>query len=86
MISSWMPLLGSGLARPVKGEFAAAIRCMNTHRAPVLSVDVPSGLDADRGVPLGDAVTAPGNHYIRRNETGLDHRGRQATLGQDLLQ
>lgn len=51
-------LLGSGLTRPVKGEFAAAIRCMNTHCAPVLSVDVPSGLDADRGVPLGDAVTA----------------------------
>ena len=51
-------LLGSGLARQVEGEFAAAIRCINAHRAPVLSVDIPSGLDADCGVPLGDAVIA----------------------------
>ena len=51
-------LLGSGLTRPVEGEFAAAIQGMNAHPAPVLSVDIPSGLDADRGVPLGDSVIA----------------------------
>ncbi len=51
-------LLGSGLTRPVEGEFAAAIQGVNAHPAPVLSVDIPSGLDADRGVPLGDSVVA----------------------------
>ena len=51
-------LLGSGLTRPVEGELAAAIRSMNAHPAPVLSVDIPSGLDADRGIPLGDAAMA----------------------------
>ena len=51
-------LLGSGLTRAVEGPFAALIRAMNAHPAPVLSVDVPSGLDADRGVALGEAVSA----------------------------
>lgn len=51
-------LLGSGLTRPVEGEFAAAIRSMNAHPAPVLSADIPSGLDTDRGISLGDAVIA----------------------------
>ncbi len=51
-------LLGSGLTRAVEGEFAAAIQAMNAQSAPVLSVDVPSGLDADRGMALGEAVLA----------------------------
>lgn len=51
-------LLGSGLTRTVEGEFAAAIQAMNAQPAPVLSVDVPSGLDADRGTALGEAVLA----------------------------
>ncbi len=51
-------LLGSGLARPVEGTFAAAIQAMNTRPVPILSVDVPSGLDADNGWALGEAVTA----------------------------
>ena len=51
-------LLGSGLTRTVEGEFAAAIQAINAQPAPVLSVDVPSGLDADRGMALGEAVLA----------------------------
>ena len=51
-------LLGSGLTRVVEGEFAAAIQAMNAQPAPILSVDVPSGLDADRGMALGEAVFA----------------------------
>ena len=41
-------LLGTGLTRPVEGEFETLIRHVNEHNAPVLSADIPSGLDADR--------------------------------------
>jgi NAD(P)H-hydrate epimerase len=51
-------LLGTGLARPVGGEFGAAIEAMNGVRAPVLALDVPSGLDADTGWPHPIAVRA----------------------------
>ncbi|MBN2691292.1 MAG: NAD(P)H-hydrate dehydratase [Burkholderiaceae bacterium] len=43
-------LLGIGLTGPVRGPTAAVIEALNAQtRAPVLSVDLPSGLDADRG-------------------------------------
>jgi NAD(P)H-hydrate epimerase len=51
-------LLGTGLTRPVEGPLLAAVAAINRGGKPVLALDLPSGLDADRGVPLGDAVRA----------------------------
>jgi NAD(P)H-hydrate epimerase len=51
-------LFGTGL-RGALGEPAQAIvECMNAAPCAILAVDVPSGLDADRGVVLGAAVQA----------------------------
>jgi NAD(P)H-hydrate epimerase len=51
-------LLGTGLTRNVDGLLAEAIAAINRHRGVVVAVDIPSGLDADRGVPLGICVRA----------------------------
>jgi NAD(P)H-hydrate epimerase len=51
-------LLGTGLTRPVGGLLLAAIEGMNRSGKPVLALDLPSGLDADQGVPLGASVRA----------------------------
>jgi NAD(P)H-hydrate epimerase len=54
-------LLGTGLARAPEGLFAAAIERIEALRcagARVLAVDVPSGLSADTGQPLGACVRA----------------------------
>ncbi len=51
-------LLGTGLSREVSGEFAQAITYLNECPAPVLSLDIPSGLNADTGNPLPAAVRA----------------------------
>lgn len=51
-------LLGIGLARAPQGEMAAAIGAFNATPALRLAVDLPSGLDADRGVAAGPAVVA----------------------------
>lgn len=51
-------LLGTGLERPVAGRFASAIHLLNTQPAPVVAVDIPSGLHADTGQPCGGAVEA----------------------------
>ena len=51
-------LLGTGLDRGVEGRWAEVIRAVNRHRAPVISVDIPSGLSADSGAVLGEAVEA----------------------------
>lgn len=51
-------LLGTGLDRPVAGEYAEVIGAVSANRAPVLAIDIPSGLHADTGQPLGHAVIA----------------------------
>lgn len=50
-------LFGTGLARSVEGAAAGAVALMNEH-GRVLAVDVPSGVHADTGVSLGNAVRA----------------------------
>lgn len=50
--------LGTGLDREVTGRHREAIELLNKQDAPVLSLDVPSGLQADTGVPMGVAVRA----------------------------
>lgn len=53
-------LFGTGLSRPPEGAAADAIAWMHacSERVPVLAVDLPSGLDADTGQPLGPALKA----------------------------
>ena len=51
-------LLGTGLSGKVRGLPGRIIEAMNGCARPVLAVDVPSGLDADTGEPLGLAVRA----------------------------
>jgi ADP-dependent NAD(P)H-hydrate dehydratase / NAD(P)H-hydrate epimerase len=46
-------LLGLGATRPPSGDMAAAIATINATAAPVLAVDLPSGLHPDTGQPLG---------------------------------
>ena len=45
-------LFGIGMARPLAGEFLAAVEWMN-RQALVYAIDVPSGLDADTGAWVG---------------------------------
>ncbi|MDZ7705461.1 MAG: NAD(P)H-hydrate dehydratase [Trueperaceae bacterium] len=51
-------LFGSGLSRPLEGELANVVKHLNQSDAPVLSVDVPSGISADQPEPIGPAVRA----------------------------
>ena len=51
-------IFGTGLSRPPAGVLRAAIESLNRSAVPVMAVDLPSGLDADRGVPLEIAVEA----------------------------
>jgi hydroxyethylthiazole kinase-like uncharacterized protein yjeF len=51
-------MLGTGLGGEVRGDYVEAIHAINGSRAPVLAVDIPSGLCADTGRVLGAAVRA----------------------------
>jgi ADP-dependent NAD(P)H-hydrate dehydratase / NAD(P)H-hydrate epimerase len=51
-------LFGAGLNRPVKGEPLDMIEAINSNGAPVLSVDLPSGVNGTTGDVMGAAVRA----------------------------
>lgn len=53
-------ILGTGLARPAAGLFSDAIELLNDHAllAPLIAVDIPSGLASDSYELIGPAVRA----------------------------
>lgn len=51
-------IFGIGLKSEVRGHYAQIIGFLNKTGKPILSVDVPSGLDADSGKILGVAIKA----------------------------
>jgi ADP-dependent NAD(P)H-hydrate dehydratase / NAD(P)H-hydrate epimerase len=51
-------LFGAGLDRPADGLARAMIESMNVHSAPVIAVDLPSGINATSGAVMGAAVRA----------------------------
>jgi len=51
-------ILGTGLNAPVRGFYRTVIEDLNDLRKPVMSIDIPSGLNADSGQVMGAAVRA----------------------------
>ncbi len=51
-------ILGTGLNSPVHGHYARVINAINEGTAPVVAVDIPSGLSADTPNPPGEAIMA----------------------------
>ncbi len=75
-------LLGTGLRGGAEGLLAAGIEAINRHPAPVVAVDIPSGIDGANGQAEGPAVRAEitatfgevkAGHIL---SPGLEHAGR----------
>lgn len=70
-------LLGTGIDREVDGHYRDAIAHISESAMPVLAIDIPSGLSADTGMPLGIAVTADTTvTFIGLKQGMLTGRGR----------
>ncbi|HQU14744.1 MAG: bifunctional ADP-dependent NAD(P)H-hydrate dehydratase/NAD(P)H-hydrate epimerase [Chromatiales bacterium 21-64-14] len=64
-------VFGTGLEREVQGEWRAAVEAINGAGVPVVAVDIPSGLHADTGAPLGVAVRAAATVTFIGRKAGL---------------
>ncbi len=65
-------LLGVGLQGEVKGVYRGLVNIVNSSKAYVLSVDVPSGLDSNRGLALGCCVKANKTVTFVARKLGMD--------------
>lgn len=74
-------LLGTGLDRPVSGALREVVEAVNRSGKPVLALDLPSGLDADAGEPLGEAVRATATATFAARKKGFDAPGAAAFTG-----
>ncbi len=64
-------LFGIGLNRPLDDDWKKFIAAVNQAKIPVLSVDVPSGLNADTGEHFGAAIEAAVTLTVGAPKTGM---------------
>ncbi len=78
-------LLGTGLSREVSGDWKDVIDCINRLPVQVVSVDVPSGLNADTGASSGAVIEADYTVAFIGLKTGLFTGSGRAYAGQILF-
>jgi NAD(P)H-hydrate epimerase len=77
-------LLGTGLKGAPRGAYATLIESMNASGAPIVAVDVPSGVEADTGAAPGPAVRAHTTVTFIGRKLGL-HTGTGVALSGRVL-
>ncbi|MCD6288012.1 MAG: NAD(P)H-hydrate epimerase, partial [Candidatus Hydrogenedentes bacterium] len=75
-------ILGTGVKGEVHGIAAEAIQIINSGNVPVLAVDIPSGLDANTGKPLGMAVEATRTATCHAPKAGFRQRNAAKYTGE----
>lgn len=64
-------VFGTGFRGMPENEFAEAIRSMNDANAPIVAVDIPSGVNGETGATEGDAVWADATVTFGALKVGL---------------
>lgn len=64
-------IFGIGIDRPVAGHYQDVIKAINDVETPVVSVDIPSGINTDSGDVMGVAVKADCTVTFAYNKVGL---------------
>jgi NAD(P)H-hydrate epimerase len=78
-------IFGIGIDREVKASYATTIEAINTATAPVVAVDVPSGINTDTGAVMGIAVKAATTVTFAFNKVGLTTKNGQQYAGRVIV-
>lgn len=74
-------LLGTGTRGTLREPFVTAIAAINRSGRRVFAVDLPSGLDADTGLPLGECVRAELTATFVASKSGFEAPTAREYLG-----
>jgi NAD(P)H-hydrate epimerase len=87
MLSDPQPMLiidaifGTGLSEPPRAPFPSIAEAINNSGIPILSIDIPSGLDCDTGKPLGACIRAGCTVTFVAEKPGFAHVEARKVLG-----
>lgn len=85
-------IFGVGLSRPIEGVFLDVIELINQSYAQTISIDIPSGINADNGLVMNKAVHADHTIVIQNYKQGnllndaLDYSGELHLIDVGILQ
>jgi ADP-dependent NAD(P)H-hydrate dehydratase / NAD(P)H-hydrate epimerase len=63
-------IFGAGLSRAIDGPAAAVVKAANKAGAPIVAVDIPTGIDGDSGAARGAAINAVSTVTFFRKKPG----------------
>ncbi|MCH8185335.1 MAG: NAD(P)H-hydrate epimerase [Chloroflexi bacterium] len=75
-------LIGYSLSGAPRGPSAGLIRAANAHTAPVLALDVPSGVDTATGAVYDPAIMAEATLTLALPKQGLQHDAAKKQVGE----
>ena len=78
-------LIGYGLTGPPRSMAANLIDAANNHGAPILSLDVPSGVDTDTGMADGSAIRATATLTLAMPKAGFRAESAKRHIGELFL-
>lgn len=78
-------IFGTGLDRTVTGKYADAIHVCNAHLSPCISLDIPSGMDCNSGLPLGCCIEAAMTISFVGMKLGFLEESAQHALGEVVI-
>ncbi|HEV7298767.1 MAG TPA: NAD(P)H-hydrate epimerase [Tepidisphaeraceae bacterium] len=74
-------IFGTGLTSAPRGDAGEIINAVIDSNRPILSIDLPSGLDCDTGLPLGPCIRATQTVTFVGEKAGFAHAHAKPWLG-----
>lgn len=78
-------MFGTGISRTLQEPYTTAIQDINRSRRPVVSIDIPSGMNADTGKPMGLCVRARRTVTLALPKRAFKHKASRRYTGQVIV-
>ncbi len=78
-------IFGTGISRTIREPYTTAIQEINRSRRPVVSVDIPSGMNADTGKPMGICVRGRRTVTLALPKRAFKHKASRMYTGKVIV-